>query len=307
MFFSELNQILKFAFQSFFRNIWLSIVTITIIVLALFSISILSLFNLVSTHVLAVVENKTDVYVDLTQDATAGQAQTLIDELKKLSAIKEAEFITPDQTLVNFRERHKDNTLIIQSLDALAENPFRGSIRINVYKIEDFPIILNELSKKEYASYLEIDDKEFADAKTLVQGISEYSGKIQQGGLVVSLIFIIIAILVVFNTIQVGIYTHREEIGIMKLVGASNNFVRSPFLIEGAVYSVISIALLCLLIYPLLSLIQPYVDSFFRDYTVNLISLVNKNFLMFFGGQLLIAVIITMASSYLAVRRYIKV
>ncbi len=307
MFFSELNQIIKFAWQSFFRNIWLSVVTITIVVMALFSISSLTIFNLLSQHVLAVVENKTDVFIDLTKDATPAQAQTLVDELQKLPAIKEAQFITPEQTLDNFRVRHKDNEVIIQSLDALAENPFQGSIRLNVHNIEDFPVILEELSKKEYADYLQIEDSEFADAKLLISGISDYSQKIQRAGLVISLIFLLVAILVVFNTIQVGIYTHREEIGIMKLVGASNHFVRSPFLVEGAFYSFIGVFILALLIYPLMSLAQPYVDAFFKEYSANLSSLVNQNFFKFFGGQLLVAIVITMISSYLAVRRYIKV
>lgn len=307
MFFVELTRVIKFAIQSLFRNIWLSIVTITIITLALFSISFLLIFNLMTEHTLSVVEAKTDVYVDLTKEATIEQAEILVGELNKLTAIKEAEFITPEKTLQDFRERHQDNPLIIQSLDALEENPFRGSIRINVKKIEDFPVILAELSKKDYAGYLEIEDKEFTDAKLLIEGISDYSKKIQRGAMITSLIFIIISILVVFNTIQVGIYTHREEIGIMKLVGASNSFVRSPFLIEGVAYSFFAVAILMLVLYPVLTFIQPYIDSFFKEYSANLTTMVNQNFIKVFGTQLLIAVVITVASSFLAVRRYIKV
>ena len=164
----EFSRVVKFAFQSFLRNIWLSVVTITIITLALFSVSFLLIFNLLTQHTLKAVESKTDVYVDLTSQATAEQAQVLVEELKKLPAIAAVEFITPEQTLVNFRERHQDNPLIIQSLEALEQNPFRGSLRINVHKIEDFPVILAELSQKEYAGYLEIEDKEFTDTKLFI-------------------------------------------------------------------------------------------------------------------------------------------
>ena len=174
MFFVKLIRVIKFAIQNLFRNIWLSIVTITIITLALFSISFLLIFSLMTEHTLSVVEAKTDVYIDLTKEATVEQAEILVDELGKLSAISKAEFITPEKTLQDFKERHKDNPLIIQSLDALEENPFRGSIKINVNNIEDFPVILSELSKKDYADYLEIEDKEFTDAKLLIEGISDY-------------------------------------------------------------------------------------------------------------------------------------
>lgn len=307
MFFIELTRIVKFAGQNILRNFWLALVTISIITLALFTTSSLLIFNLLTQHTLNVVQNKTDIYIDLTKDATAAQSQILIDELSGLSAVKEVEFITPEDTLTKFKERHKDNPLILQALDSVAENPFRGSIRLNVKEISSFPTILDELSKKEYSQYLEIEDQDFTDAKLLIEGISSYSQKIQQGGLLICLLFIIIAILVVFNTIQVGIYTHREEIGIMKLVGASNSFIRSPFLIEGILYSIVSVAILAGILYPLLSFVQPYINGFFKDYTANLISLLNQNFLRIFGLQLLLAIIITALSSFVAVRRYLKV
>jgi len=307
MFFIEFARIIKFAGQNMLRNFWLAIVTITIITLALFTTSSLLIFNLLTQHTLSVVQNKTDIYIDLTKDATIEQSRILVDELAKLDAVKEVEFITPEDTLAKFKERHQDNPLILQALDSVAENPFRGSIRLNVKEISSFPTILNELSKKEYSQYLEIEDQDFTDAKLLIEGISSYSQKIQQGGLLISLLFIIISILVVFNTIQVGIYTHREEIGIMKLVGASNSFIRSPFLIEGLIYSIISVAILTAILYPLLAFVQPYVNQFFKDYSANLIDLLNQNFLRIFGLQLLLAAVITTVSSFIAVRRYLKV
>jgi len=305
--FIGLLRIIKFAFQSLMRNVWLSIVTVVIIILALFSTTFLMMFNLMTEHTLSVVESKTDVYIDLTKDATREQAEVLTDELGQLAAISQAEFITPEQTLENFRNRHQDNDLILESLEALEDNPFRGSIRLNVNRIEDFPVILSELSKTEYAQFLEVEDREFTDAKLLIEGISEYSEKIQRAGLIISLIFVVISILVVLNTIQVGIYTHKEEIGIMRLVGASSSFIRSPFLIEATVYSLLAVIILVIIIYPLLGFIQPYVDGFFKEYSANLTVLVNQNFLKIFGLQLLGAVVITVISSFIAVRRYVKV
>lgn len=307
MFTLEIFRVVKFAVQSIFRNFWLSVVTVIIITLALFSISFLLIFNLIAQHTIKVVENRTNVYIDLTSKATPEQANILTAELKNLPAIKEAKFVTPEETLELFKQRHSGDTLLLESLNALTDNPFRGSLLINVYKIDDFPTILNELSKKEYADYLEIEDKEFTDSKILVEKISEYAKKIQNGGLAISLLFILISVLVVFNTIQVGIYTHREEIGIMRLVGASNSFIRSPFLIEGIIYSFFAIALIIALIYPLMVFAQPYVDNFLKEYSTNLMTLINDNFALIFGMQFLIAAVITVLSSLIAIRRYLKV
>lgn len=307
MFLLELSRVIKFAWQSFFRNIWLSVVTIIIIVLSLLSVSFLLMANVISDHLLTAVGQRTQVYIDLTSQASTEQANVLISELQKLPAIKEAALVSAEQTLQNFKERHRAEPLILDSLAALKDNPFSGSILISVYRIEDFPVILKELSKPDYKDFLEIDDQEFSEAKILVERISDYSAKIQRTWMGVSLIFVIISLLIVFNTVQVGIYTHREEIGIMKLVGASNSFIRGPFLVEGGLYSFISVVILMLLLYPFLMLLQPYVDSFLREYSLNLISALHQNFGRIFGLNLLIAAVITAISSFLATRRYLKV
>jgi len=307
MFSIEFIRVVKFAFQSILRNFWLSVVTIIIITLALLSISFLLIFNLMAQRTMDVVETKTNVYIDLSSSATEEQANILINELKKLPAIKEVAFISPEQTLENFNQRHQNDKILLESLVALEENPFRGSLLLTVHNINDFPVILSELSQEDYANYLEIEDQEFTDSKLIIEKISDYSKKIQRGGMVISLFFVLISIVVVFNTIQVGIYTHREEIGIMRLVGASNSFIRSPFLIEGLVYSLISIIILMVIVFPLLALVQPYVDNFLKEYSTDLVAAVSHNLLLFFGVQFIVAAVITVVSSAIAVRRYIKV
>jgi cell division transport system permease protein len=308
MFLLDTFRIIKFAVQNFFRNIWLSVVTVVIIVLSLVSISVLLISNILTQHVLAVVQDKTEVYIDLTTEATADQAKSLVDELKNHPYVSQAEFITPEQTLQNFKDSHKDTPTIIESLNALDKNPFTGSIKIKVHNINDFPFILNELSKKDYAKFLEINDKEFMQSKLFIENVGKYSQKIGKAWMFISIFFILISILVVYNTLQIKIYTHREEIGIMKLVGASNSFVRSPFLIEGILYSLTSLIILLVILYPLLMLVQPYLDNFFStEYSLNLVTALNQNFLKIFGTELLVSVIITFFSSFLAIRKYLHV
>ena len=307
MIFLDLVRVFKFAWQGFFRNFWLSLVTVFIIFLSLISISILMISNILTQHVLSVVQNKTEVYIDLTNEATAEQAQILVSQLAELPAIKEATFITPEQTLENFKNRHQDNPLILESLNALETNPFTGSVKLKIREIGDFPVILNELSKDDYAKFLQIEDEQFSESKFLVERITEYSQKLQKAWTIISLVFLLISILVVYNTIQINIYTQREEIGIMKLVGASNSFVRSPFLLAGIIYSLISMVVLVALTYPLLIVVQPFIDNFFQEYSLNLASAVSTDFIKFFGTEFLIVAFITISSSYLAIRRYIRV
>lgn len=307
MFILDFYRICKFAWQSIKRNFWLFVMTISIMVLALFSINFLITFSFVTKQIIQIVENKTSVYVDLTSQTTVDQAKSLVEKLNQVPAVKEATFIEPAQALANFLKRHDQDPLIKDAVSSLTNNPLKGSILIKVNNIADFPNLLNDLSKPEFGQYLEINDQDFLEVKNLISQISDYTVQIKKIALGVSLIFIIIAIIVVFNTIQVGTYTHKDEIGIMKLVGATNSFVRSPFLVEGFICSVISLIIIIVISYPLANGLQPKLDSFLQEYSVNLVSLLNSNFLIIFGTQFLVAAVITFVSSLLAVRRYLKV
>lgn len=297
---------IKFAGQSFFRNIWLSIVTIVMIVLSLLSISSIYTLSLITENTLNAIEQATVVYIDLTAQATDDQSATIVKSLKELEMVKDAEIVSKDEALESFKSRHQNDQLIIKALESLSSNPFTGSIRLSVNNIDDFPTILKELSKPEFANVLAVDDQEFSDSKLLIEKLSGFSNKMQKGGLILSIIFMIIAILVVYNTIQVAIYTHREEIGIMKLVGASNMFIRSPFLIEAGIYCLTSIIIQTVILYLIFIGIQPYLTSFLQQYSVSLVSLFAQNWQWYVIYQFIVCLAITMLSAYIATRKYLK-
>lgn len=301
-----LYRALIFAGQSFFRNIWLSIVTIVMIVLSLLSISSIYTLSLITENTLKAIEQATVVYIDLTSQATDEQSATIVNSLKELEMVKDAEIVSKDEALESFKTRHQSDQLIIKALESLSSNPFTGSIRLSVNNIDDFPTILKELSKPEFANVLAIDDQEFSDSKLLIEKLSGFSNKMQKGGLILSIIFMIIAILVVYNTIQVAIYTHREEIGIMKLVGASNMFIRSPFLIEAGIYCLTSIIIQTVILYLIFIGIQPYLTSFLQQYSVSLVSLFAQNWQWYVIYQFAVCLAITMLSAYIATRKYLK-
>jgi len=307
MFFIDIYRAFKFAWQSFWRNFWLSIVTISIITLALISVSLLLSFNLITANVMDVVQSKTEIYIDLTEQAKTAQVEFLVSELNKVPDIKEVVYVTPEQTLERFMSTYEDNDLVIQSLETLDINPFTGSLKIKVEEIDQFPVLLEKISKPEYSEILEIDNAEFYQARDLIGAISSYSEKVEKLGFGASLFFVLISVIVVFNTIQMGIYSHREEIGIMKLVGASNWFVRAPFLIEAILYSLVAIIIVLILFYPLASIVQPHLDNFLGEYTLDLVHSINSNIWLVLAMEIGVAMFITIVSSILATRRYLKV
>jgi len=304
--FQNFKRILKFGWQNFYRSLGLSVVTIVIISLTLISISSLVIFKILSDNTLKAVQAKTDVYIDFDPNVTFEQANQLVSSLSEVPTIKEVKYISSEENLDNFLNTYGDNSLIAEAVQTLDNNPFKPSLMIKVDDIDHFPLILEELSQNKYAGILEIDDRDFTQTKTLINKISEYSQKINKAGIIISLIFILVAILVVFNAIQISIYSRHEEITIMRLVGASNQFIKGPFFIEGIFYSFFSLLILLIILYPLLVFVQPYIDNFFSEYATNLVTEVSNNFLLIFGVEFVVAILINILSASFAMRKYLR-
>jgi len=302
---NSIYQVIIFAWQSFWRNFWLSLVTITIIVLALLSINSLILLNVVSDKAIDIIKEKIDVSVYFRQEATENQVLEVQTYLSSLTKVKEISYISQQQALQNFRQKHQNDPLIIESLEELEKNPLGATLVVKSKNIEDYPEILTVLDNSKYNDL--ILDKNFDDNKIYIGKIKTISDNVNKIGFLASGIFILIALLIVFNTIRVAIYTHQKEITIMKLVGAANWFIRSPFLVESVFYATIAWLIAIGLTYPLINLIQPHLTNFFLDQTFNISQYFQDNFWRLFGLELLIIILLNIASSFIAIRRYLKV
>ena len=152
-----------------------------------------------------------------------------------------------------------------------------------------------------------IESRNFDDHKALLAKINGIAEKANQAGLFISLLFVLITILVVYNAVRVAIYTHRREIGIMKLVGASTWFIRAPYLVSALIYALLGVIAVIIALYPFLSLVQPYLAVFFSGFEVNLFDYYNSNFLLIFGLEFLAAAAVNVLASLVAVGKYSKV
>lgn len=296
---------LKFAFQSFYRNFWLSAATILILVLTLFSVSLLGTINLIGDRAIQSVKDKVDLSVYFYPDVAEKEVQAVQVQLKSLSSVKSVEYIPEEQALEEFKEKHKDDPVIQETLDILEENPLGATLVIQAKDIERYADISEVLADPDYAEL--IYDKDIEDYQTVIQRLSNLTDRIYQIVSIVSLIFIIVAVLVIFNTIRITIYTHREEIGIMRLVGATNWFIRGPFILESVIYAVISSAITTGILYPILRVASPKISDFFEGYNLNLSTYFSEHFLEILALQLIVAILLSVISSMVAVGRHLRV
>jgi cell division transport system permease protein len=261
--------------------------------------------NIIGREVVKSVESKVDVSVYFFPSVDEADVQNIQYRLETLGSVASVQYISKDDALEQFRTRHQDDEDIINSLDELKDNPLGATLVVKAKKVSDYPLILQVLDDPEYTEL--VQNRNFDDNERIVTRLSDISSRMQKGGLAVSAVFVIISILIIFNTIRITIYTHREEIGIMKLVGASNWFVRFPFLLESLLYGLIAVVITMLVLLPLVSFLSPYVQSLFEGYTFDLSTYFSENILIIFAAQIALATVLSVVSSAVAVGKYLRV
>ncbi len=306
MLFLSLSRIAKFSLQNFVRNIWLSIVTITIIVLTLFSVTSLVFVNAVMNEAIALVKSKVDVSVYLKPTVTEEQIAAVQSSLEKVPYVTQVRHVTKSEALAKLREQYKDSPLILESLKELDNNPLGDTLIVNTLETGDYQKVIDVLSATPQFALL-IDSQSFDDNSYVIEKLEKISNQLVRIGWGVTVFFGVISLLVIVNTIRIAIYTHRDEIGIMKLVGASNSFVRGPFLGEAILYAAIGSAITFALGYAVATFSDPYVVGLLGQVDFTLLSYLNRNAAYIFGGELLGIVLISVFATTLALRRYMRV
>jgi cell division transport system permease protein len=300
----SLYRIIKFSLQDIGRNIWLTIVTITILLLALFSINTLITVRLVSDATVAAVRDKIDISLYLKSDSPESVILALKDQISASPRVKNVNYISKEEAIASFRERYANDQAILGALKELGRNPLSPSLTITPKDFSESNLVISEL--KVLDSPL-IESRDFSDNSIILEKINNITKRVSEVGLFIISIFILTSLLVVYNAIRVAIYTHRQEIEIMRLVGASNFFIYMPYLFSAFIYALLSVLIIIGIFYPFLSLLQPYLETFFVGYNINILAYFLKNFLFIFGGQFLVVLFITAVASLLAARKYARI
>lgn len=301
MVFYSAARVIKFAAQNIWRNLGLSFMTVSILVVTLLSVNVLITLNALTQHSVMLVKEKVDVSIFFKPEATPNQVQEIREYLSTFPQVQEVTLQSPEQVMQAFREKHGENSDVLISLDELAENPFGATITVRTAEAGHYQEVLAGLDTPDVDAIVEsMTYDEHGDAISKLEDITSSISRLMIG---VTALFALIAFLIIFNTIRVAIYTQREEISIKKLVGASNWFVRAPFFLDGVVYTLLSVGIAI----GLLALLMRLLDGFTRV-TLNNFSLVQlfKDSPMLFVYQIIGVLLLTWLSSALAMRKYLR-
>ena len=299
---SEINRVIKRGVVNFWRNGWVSLATVLVMVLALFVLGALFFSNVLLTSALSRLEEKVDISIYFKTSAPEEDILALKSALGKLQEVKAVEYVSSDQALAAFQERHAENALITQALEELGENPLGASLNVKAKDPRQYEAISRFLEAESFENI--VDKINYRQNQVVIEKLTGILKASRALGLGITLALSAIAILVAFNTIRLAIYTSKDEISIMRLVGASTARVRSPFLVEGVIHGAIASVLTMLAFWPLAAWLGPKADRFFGG--PNLLNYYLSNFLAIFLMLLTAGVVLGVISSLIATRRYLK-
>lgn len=308
MFWITVKRVLRTGWQHFMRNAFVSLSAVLIMTVTLFTIGAVAFTLALLDGSLHEIERKVDLTVSFTTTAPETEMLGVKAALESLPEVASVLYTTREQALDAFRTRNQNDSLILQALNEIGDNPLGATLSVrakNPSFYESIAKFLKSDSALSAAKLSIIERVNYEDNRAVFERLSKFVSSAKTLGVAVSVILGLISVLIAFNTVRLIIFISRDEIAVMRLVGATGRFVRGPFVVSGILYGLVAAALTLTLFFPLTYWLGDATEAFFSG--VNLFHYYNANFFEFLaliGGSGLIAGAL---SSWLAVRKYLNV
>lgn len=318
MVFTSFKRIVRSGFVNFWRNGFLSFAAIVVITLSLCAFGLIIFSGAFGRALLADVKEKVDINVYFALNATESDILEVKKDIEALPEVASTTYVSRDMALAAFKAKWQDNALIMQGLDEVGANPFPASINIKAKDPGQYGSIakfLENANPTDAGGTPIIEKVNYLENKLIIDRLGRIIPAIEQTGLVIAVILVIVAMIVVFNTIRLIIYTAKDEISVMKLVGASNVYVRGPMVVSGIMYGIVSGAITLVLMAAfafwsdnvVLRLAGVEIASDFELLVQVLSNYFVTNFGQIFALIMGAGIVLGAVSSYIAVRRYLRV
>jgi cell division transport system permease protein len=253
-------------------------------------------------------KEKVDVNIYFTTAATEDQIMNLKSALDTLPEVAATTYTSREQALEDFKTRHQNDYTTIQALDELDDNPLGASISVRAKETSQYENIAQYLEDHGMSGGTEggiVDSINFYQNKTAIEKLNGIIDGMDKISFVVTIFLVVISVLITFNTVRLAIYTAREEIAIMRLVGADNIFIRGPFIVEGILYGLFAAFATLVAMYPVTKWLGDETERFFGTMNIHIYYMNNfGQILLIIGGA---GIVLGVVSSFLAVRRYLRV
>ena len=298
----------RYGVNNFSRNAWLTIAATAVMTITLLIVFITLAARNVLVDTVAEIRNKVDMSIYVKTDISDKDVQAIQKGLQKLSTVKNVDYITPAQARADFAKREKANPGTLEALNQ-STNKFPGTFRVKIVDINDTTQLKQFVdTNKTYKNNRDPDrDPSFAgQRKTAIAEIGGWASFAEKAGLIASIIFIVISSLIVFNTIRMAIFNRKDEIQMMKLIGADRSFIRGPFVVEAVVYGFIAAIIATGLGITILYSASPKLadKGIVIQQTLEFVTMYVAFVLL---GMIILGAVVGIISSLLATRRYLRI
>ncbi len=300
------KRIVRLGFINFARNISVSVAAVLITTVALLVVSSLTFTRAILSSTLNQIENAIDIRVYLSNSASDDEIAILQKRIQALPEVDKISLSSSDQELSDFTSRHQNDQLTLQSIQEVGTNPFGSALSIKAKDISQYSGIASFLDAEQNQAQSSIIDRvNYSRNKQAIDVINKMIASSKKLGITGVIFFSLISLLITFNTISLAIYMAREEISVMRLVGASTRYIRGPFVVSGLIYGLCAAILCLVIILPITYWVGPKIYDLGTG--INLFNFYLSNIFEFIGIVTASGLAIGALSSYLAVRKYLKV
>lgn len=302
-----ISRIFKSGLTNFIRNAWLAVAAIAVMVITLTIVLFSVIANATFANTVQQITDRIDISVYLKDEITEEQKNQLIDELDNLQEVKSIEYVSKDEALNRYRKQNENNLDLLLAISQ-TDNPLPASLQIKPVDPNNIEPIRQFLEKEDVKALQSEQTSYSGDRKEAIDKISQATAFFRRAGVVGVAVFAVISMLIIFNTIRMAIFNRREELNIMRLLGASTWYIRGPFIVETVLYGVIAAIISVALCNALFAISS----SAFGASSLGLLDIgfaneyFAENFWLILAVQLAIGIAIGGLSSFIATRRYLK-
>ena len=297
----------RYGVNNFSRNAWLTVAATAVMTITLLIVfSTFAARNTLASSV-DVIRKNVDMSIYVKTDITDDNVASIKKGLEGLKSVDKVEYISPEEARTRYAKLNSADESTLNALnEATNRNP--GTFNVQLVNIDDTTELKKFVDKNETVQQ-NIDANRppsFAgDRKTAIEGIAKGVVFAERAGLIATVVFVVISALIVFNTIRMAIFNRKDEIEMMKLIGAEKSFIRGPFIVEAVVYGFIAAILATILgVLGLLGLKGRLIGGIEMQPTIDFV-LTYVGFVLL--GMILLGAVIGVISSLLATRRYLKI
>lgn len=299
----KLVRAFKEGWTSFVRNSWLSVSTIIVLSLSLYVVGSTLFIGIVTDELIKNVRENVSISVYFKPEIAEERIKEIQKDIDKNSAVASTEYISRDQALEKFKKDNENDEIITAALEEIGENPLFASVSVSANNQEDYEGLSGYIESS-FAE--EISSTNYGKNRVVIERLNNNISSVEKTGLILGAIFIIIAILITFNTIRMNLFSRKSDFEVMRLVGASNLYIKAPPIFEGIFYgvfsSLIAIALVGMTAYGEMTLIvgQGVIS---KEKTLEFYL---GNLWIIGGAVLLAGLLIGLISSAIAISKYLK-